>query len=107
MARFRKAKEDGLIRHMCFSSHDKPQNMIKLIDTGEFEGALVQYNLLDRKNEDVIAYAHEKGLGVAIMGPVGGGALAGFPSEAVQGMLGGAKSTPVIDPLAPGDHLIV
>jgi predicted aldo/keto reductase-like oxidoreductase len=96
MARFRKAKEDGLVRHMCFSSHDRPQNIVKLIDTGEFEGILVQYNLLDRKNEDVIAYAHERGLGVAIMGPVGGGALAGFPSEAIQGMLGGAKSTPEI-----------
>jgi predicted aldo/keto reductase-like oxidoreductase len=96
MERFRQVKENGLIRHMCFSSHDKPQNIVKLIDTGEFEGILVQYNLLDRKNEDVIAYAHEKGLGVAIMGPVGGGTLAGHPSEAVQRMVGGAKSTPEI-----------
>jgi predicted aldo/keto reductase-like oxidoreductase len=96
MERFRKAKKDGLIRHMCFSSHDKPQNIVKLIDTGEFEGILVQYNLLDRKNEDVIAYAHEKGLGVAIMGPVGGGTLAGHPSEAVQSLIGGTKSTPEI-----------
>jgi predicted aldo/keto reductase-like oxidoreductase len=81
---------------MCFSSHDKPKNILKLIDTGEFEGILVQYNLLDRRNEDVIAYAHEKGLGVAIMGPVGGGALAGYPSEAVRSMIGGARSTPEI-----------
>jgi len=27
---FRKAKEEGLIRHMCFSSHDKPENIKKL-----------------------------------------------------------------------------
>jgi predicted aldo/keto reductase-like oxidoreductase len=92
--RFRKAKEEGLIRHMCFSSHDKPEGIRKLIDTGEFDGMLVQYNLLDRANEEVIAYAHEKGMGVAIMGPVGGGRLVG-PSERIQ-MAGGAKSTPEI-----------
>jgi predicted aldo/keto reductase-like oxidoreductase len=72
MERFRKAKEEGVIRHACFSSHDKPENIVKLIDTGEFDGMLVQYNLLDRVNEGAIAHAHEQGMGVAIMGPVGG-----------------------------------
>jgi predicted aldo/keto reductase-like oxidoreductase len=93
--RFRKAKEEGLVRHLCFSSHDKPENIIKLIDSGEFDGMLVQYNLLDRANEQAIAHAHEKGMGVAIMGPVGGGRLAP-PSEKIQDMVGGAKSTPDI-----------
>lgn len=94
MERFRKAKEEGLIRHMCFSCHDKPENMMKLIDTGEFAGMLCQYNLLDRKNEEAIAYAHEKGMGVAIMGPVGGGRLVA-PSERIQTAVG-AKSTPEV-----------
>jgi hypothetical protein len=96
MERFRKAKEEGLIRHMCYSCHDSPENMMKLIDTGEFEGMLVQYNLLDRRNEEAIAYAHEKGMGVAIMGPIGGGRLVS-PSEKLQGMVrDGAKSTPEV-----------
>jgi predicted aldo/keto reductase-like oxidoreductase len=96
MERFRKAKEQGLIRHMCFSCHDSPENMIKLIDTGEFAGMLVQYNLLDRRNEEAIAHAHEKGMGVAIMGPIGGGRLVS-PSEKLQSMVeGGVKSTPEI-----------
>ncbi len=94
--RFKKAKEEGLIRHMVFSCHDSPENMIKLIDTGEFEGMLVQYNLLDRRNEEAIAHAHEKGMGVAIMGPIGGGRLVS-PSEKLQKMVDGkAKSTPEI-----------
>jgi len=94
--RFRKAKEEeGLIRHKCFSCHDTPENMMKLIDTGEFEGMLCQYNLLDRLNEEAIAHAHEKGLGVAIMGPVGGGRLVA-PSERIQEIVGGAKSTPEV-----------
>jgi predicted aldo/keto reductase-like oxidoreductase len=93
--RFRKAKEEGVIRHTCFSSHDKPENIVKLIDTGEFDGMLVQYNLLDRANEDAIAHAHEQGMGVAIMGPVGGGRLVA-PSERILGMAGEAKSTPEV-----------
>lgn len=90
----RKAKEEGLIKHLCFSSHDDPKNIMELIDTGEFEGMLVQYNLLDRHNEEAIAYAHENGLGVSIMGTVGGGRLVP-PSEKIQTMIDGeVKSTP-------------
>lgn len=93
--RFRKAKHEGLIRHMCFSTHDKPENIVKLINTDEFEGMLVQYNLLDRRNEAAIAYAQKKGMGVAIMGPVGGGRLAA-PSERIWNLAEGSKSTPDI-----------
>ena len=93
--RFRKAKEEGLIRHKCFSCHDSPENMMKLMDTGDFEGMLCQYNLLDRRNEEAMAYAHEKGLGLAIMGPVGGGRLVA-PSDQIQNMVGGSKSTPEV-----------
>lgn len=83
-----KAKEEGLIRHISFSFHDTPENMIKLIDTGNFETVLCQYNLLDRSNEESIEYAGEKGLGVVVMGPVGGGKL-GAPSQAISKLLPG------------------
>ena len=72
----RKAQAEGLVRHIAFSSHDEVGNIIKLIDTGEFAGMLVQYNYLDRHNEPAIAHAGEKGMGVTIMGPVAGGRLA-------------------------------
>ncbi|AEE95950.1 aldo/keto reductase [Mahella australiensis] len=88
-----KAKKEGLIKHISFSFHDVPENMIKIIDTGNFESVLCQYNLLDRANEEAIAYARSKGLGVVIMGPVGGGRL-GEPSSQIQNLLPGkAKST--------------
>jgi uncharacterized protein len=72
----RKAQAEGLVRHICFSSHDTEDNIIKLISTGEFAGMLVQYNYLDRHNEPAIAHAHASGMGVVIMGPVAGGRLA-------------------------------
>ena len=71
----RKAKEEGLIRHISFSSHDTPANIMKIIGTGAFESMLVQYNLLHRYNEAAIARAVGKGMGVTIMGPVGGGRI--------------------------------
>jgi len=77
-----KAKEEGLIRHISFSSHDVPENVNKLIDTGHFESMLVQYNLLDRKNASCLEHAHRAGLGTAVMGPVGGGRL-GTASEVI------------------------
>jgi predicted aldo/keto reductase-like oxidoreductase len=83
----RKAKAEGLIGHLSFSFHDDAGNMIPIIDSGYFESVLCQYNLLDRANERQIAYAREKGLGVVVMGPVGGGRL-GAPSEVIRGMIG-------------------
>ena len=68
-----KAKDEGLIRHISFSFHDEPQVIRYIIDTAEQKGVkletlLLQYNLLDRVNEDMIAYAASKGLGVVAMG---------------------------------------
>ncbi len=70
-----KAKDEGLIKHISFSFHDRPEVMKTIIDVGIFESVLCQYNLLDRSNEEAMAYAKSKGLGVAVMGPVGGGRL--------------------------------
>ena len=90
MAHARKLRDAGVIRHISFSFHDAPENMIEIIQRGEgvFASVLCQYNLLDRANEDAIAYAHEQGLGVTIMGPVGGGRL-GAPSKVIQDLLPG------------------
>ena len=87
-----RAKEQGLIRHISFSFHDKPENMIEIIKRGKgvFSSVLCQYNVLDQGNGESIAYAGEHGLGVVIMGPVGGGRL-GAPSPVIQAMLPGQR----------------
>lgn len=96
LAEAKRAKAEGLIRHISFSFHGKPEELIKLIDTGEFESVLCQYNLLDRSNEAAIAHAQKCGLGVIVMGPVGGGRL-GITSPVIQGLIpGGVKSSPEI-----------
>ena len=81
IAEAQKLKEEGLIRHISFSFHDSPEALKHIIDNGMgLESVLLQYNLLDRANEEMIQYAAKKGLGVVVMGPVGGGRLAA-PTE--------------------------
>ncbi|WMJ22265.1 aldo/keto reductase [Paludicola sp. MB14-C6] len=83
-----KLKAEGKIRHISFSFHDDPIHIKHIIDTApELETMLVQYNLIDRSNEEMIAYAASKGLGVLAMGPVGGGRLAA-PTELYKKLTG-------------------
>jgi predicted aldo/keto reductase-like oxidoreductase len=75
-----KAKNEGLIKHISFSFHDKPEYMLKIVENCEIlETVLCQYNLLDRSNEKVIEELAKRGIGVSVMGPVGGGRLSDFP----------------------------
>ena len=95
-----RAKEEGLIRHISFSFHDEPEVIRHIIDTAEsygvpMESMLVQYNLLDRSNEEMLAYAGSKGLGTVAMGPVGGGRLAA-PTELYAKLTGG-ESVPTYE----------
>lgn len=86
-----KLKAEGKIRHISFSFHDDPSAIKHIIDTApQMETILAQYNLLDRANEEMFAYAASKGVGVVVMGPVGGGRLAA-PTE-LYAKLTGKKS---------------
>jgi len=76
----RRAKDEGIIGHTGFSSHDKPENVMKILEqVEEFECMTIQYNLVDRQYEKCIELAAKKGMGVVIMGPVAGGILEKLP----------------------------
>ena len=72
----RRAKDDGLIHHVGFTGHDKPENFIKCIETGLFDCCTVPYNLVNRSYEPLITRAGELGVGVIAMCSVAGGVLA-------------------------------
>jgi predicted aldo/keto reductase-like oxidoreductase len=70
------AKEQGLVKYICFSSHASPQDTVKIIQSGAFEGVLLPYSLLNfRENEIALKAAEKRGLGVAVMNPLGGGII--------------------------------
>jgi len=89
----RKAKDQGLIKHIGSSFHDKNEALLKLVDTGYLEVVTLQYNMLDRQLEEGIQHAQEKGMGVVVMGPVAGGRL-GATSPVLEELLPGIKRVP-------------
>jgi predicted aldo/keto reductase-like oxidoreductase len=88
-----KARDQGLIRHICTSFHDDNDALMKLVDSGYPAVITLQYNLLDRQLEEGIAHAHEKGIGIVVMGPVGGGRL-GATSEVLESLVPGIERVP-------------
>jgi predicted aldo/keto reductase-like oxidoreductase len=88
-----KAKDQGLIKHICCSFHDTNEALIKLIDTGYVESITLQYNLLFRDLEEGIAHAREKQVGIVVMGPVAGGRLGGS-SEVLTQVVPGIDRVP-------------
>jgi predicted aldo/keto reductase-like oxidoreductase len=88
-----KAKDQGLIKHICCSFHAGNDDLMKIVDTGFYESITLQYNMLDRQLEEGIARAHEKGMGVVVMGPVGGGRL-GVDSEVLGQLVPGVQRIP-------------
>ena len=71
-----KAKDEGLIQYVGFTTHDTSENSIRIMETGLFDSITLPYNLLYRGYERAIKRAGELGIGVVAMCPVGGGALA-------------------------------
>ena len=72
-----KARADGLIGHLGFTTHDTVENLLTYIREAEWcEIILFTYNLLNRTYAPAIEAAHRQGIGTVIMNPVGGGRLA-------------------------------
>lgn len=75
-----RAKEEGLVRHIGITTHAPPDMVMEMIDDGRWEVITVQYSLILRGYRDVVKAAHQKGIGVVIMGPLAGGLLT-LPSD--------------------------
>ena len=73
---FRKMKDEGLIRHICVSSHLIGDQIKELLMEELFEGVLLGYSAYNfnvrRKAFDAIA---ERNLGCVVMNPLGGGLI--------------------------------
>ena len=72
-----KAKKEGLVRHIGFTSHDSPENLLDYIKVADWcEVLLVGFNLLNQRYVPVLEAAHKKGIGTLVMNPLGGGRFA-------------------------------
>ncbi len=71
-----KAREEGLIEHITFSTHANGEEIARMCQTGAYEGVTLGYNILNRKNRrSGIAAAARANMGVVAMNPLGGGMI--------------------------------
>ncbi len=79
-----KAVASGKIRYPSFSFHDDGALFPKIIDDYPWKMAQIQLNLLDGEYQaglDGMRYAAKNGVGIVVMEPLRGGALATPPKE--------------------------
>ena len=71
-----RAKEEGLIDHLCCTSHASGEDVVKMVKEGAFEGITLGYNLLNHTFRQAgLKAAAAAGWGVVTMNPLGGGLL--------------------------------
>jgi len=77
---FRKLKEEGLIRHICISSHLIKDQIKELLMEGVFEGVLFGYSAYNfSARREAFDAVKKKKLGAVIMNPLGGGVIPQHP----------------------------
>lgn len=72
----RKAKEEGLIEHICCSTHIDGKGLAEIVSDGLVESVTLGYNALNfAYRREGVKSCHDAGLGVVIMNPLGGGMI--------------------------------
>jgi len=70
------AKREGLVRHICLSSHLDAKESIQIINDGKIEGILLNLNILNFPYTiEAAARAKQRGIGVGLMSPLYGGQI--------------------------------
>jgi len=79
---FRKLKDEGLIRHICVSSHLINDEIRELLMEGVFEGVLFGYSAYNfQQRQAAFDAIREKKLSAAVMNPLGGGVIPQHPER--------------------------
>ena len=76
----RKLKEEGLVDHVCISTHMKGDEISDLFSTEDFEGVTLGYSAINFPfREEGVKAAAAKNMGIVIMNPLGGGTIVNNP----------------------------
>jgi len=71
-----KAKDEGLIEHICATAHASGEDIAEMVKADVFEGFTLGYNIMNHMfRKKGLKAAAAAGLGVVTMNPLGGGML--------------------------------
>jgi predicted aldo/keto reductase-like oxidoreductase len=71
-----KAKEEGLVEHICCSTHASGEEIAEIVKARVFEGITLGYNILNHEfRREGMDAAADAGCAVVTMNPLGGGML--------------------------------
>lgn len=77
-----RAKEQGIVEHICFSTHLSGEDIAIVADSGNFCGVTLGYNAVNfayrRKGVEA---SHRNHMGVVVMNPLGGGIIPQNPDR--------------------------
>ena len=82
-------KKEGRIRHLGFSFHDSPEELTPILDAYDWDLTMIQLNYMDwtkYRSREQYEQLEKRGIPVAVMEPLHGGALA-KPNEAAAAIL--------------------
>ncbi|MGQ9732419.1 MAG: aldo/keto reductase [Candidatus Zipacnadales bacterium] len=86
----RKLQEEGIVKHIGFTTHALPEDALKIMQTGEFVAVTGRYHYLDPVYAPLLEKAAELGMAFIAMTPLGQGWLA-KPSPALSERLEGQQ----------------
>jgi len=93
-----RAMKEGIIKHMGITTHAPNAVVANMINSDLFESITIYYNLFKQEYAPEIKMAHDKNMGVVIMGPLNGGIL-GDPSEKFKFLQRGKAKSNVVGAL--------
>jgi predicted aldo/keto reductase-like oxidoreductase len=71
-----KAREEGLIEHICGTAHASGEDIAEIVEADVFEGITLGYNIMNHMfRKKGLQAAAKAGLGIVTMNPLGGGML--------------------------------
>lgn len=80
-----KLKEEGIIKHVGFSTHGPLQTIIRAIETGMFDFVNLHYYYFNQRNAGAVAMAQANDMGVFIISPNDkGGQLYNAPQKVID-----------------------
>ena len=69
-------KDEGIVKHICFTSHSSTPETIRMIKSGAFEGLTISLSLLNAlQMMPVLDSALENDVDIVVMNPLGGGVI--------------------------------